>query len=231
MWIKICANTSVEDAQAAIDLGADAVGFVFAPSSRRVTSEEVRGITARLVGGAERVGVFQTDEFDVIRDAVGVAGLSGVQLHRGYSRELPRRLRKEFGDAVTIAQTLHWGVEAAGSQGEVVVGGLLEQVREIGGDGFVDRVLVDSKVGEALGGTGQVFDWDAAMPLFAEAVGARMILAGGLNAKNVGEAIGRLRPWGVDVASGVEMRPGKKDPERLRLFIQRARAAAGEPAF
>ena len=92
-------------------------------------------------------------------------------------------------------------------------------------DGFVDRVLVDSKLGKEMGGTGRVFDWEAAEALFRQAGTARLIVAGGLTAQNVAEAIGRMEPWGVDVASGVEMMPGKKDPGRLRLFIERARAA------
>jgi phosphoribosylanthranilate isomerase len=171
--------------------------------------------------------VFQGDGFEAVRDAVGVAGLTGVQLHGGCGRTLPRLLREEFGDELTIAQTLHWVV---GGEDGSPVAGLVEQVRELAGEGLVDRVLVDSKVGAALGGTGTIFDWDAAGPLFEQTGDVRMIVAGGLNPENVGEAIGRLRPWGVDVASGVEMKPGRKDPERLRLFIERARAE-GMPDF
>lgn len=246
MWIKICANTSFEDAQAAVNLGAHAVGFVFAPSSRRVSPEEVGAITARITGGAETIGVFPDWEFEAVRSAVRVAGLTGVQMHGGYRPDLLRRLREEFGDAVTIAQTLHWEMSEAEKKpagaGERAVSGnkaavkdeaeipvaqvLLGQVKEIVEDGLVDRVLVDSKVGAALGGTGQVFDWNAAETLFRHAGTARLIVAGGLKAENVREAIGRLQPWGVDVASGVEVGPGKKDPERLRLFLERAQAAA-----
>jgi hypothetical protein len=83
MWVKICANTSVEDAQSAIDLGADAIGYVFAPSKRRVTPEQAGAITAGLRGDVERIGVFHEGDFEAIRSAVRVAGLTGVQLHGG----------------------------------------------------------------------------------------------------------------------------------------------------
>jgi phosphoribosylanthranilate isomerase len=222
MWVKICANTNLEDTQLALDLGADAVGFVFAPSKRRVTPEQVGEITARLTGDGERIGVFHELEFEAIRDAVRVAGLTGVQLHSQGKPALPGLLKSEFGPALTIAQTLHWVVDAENATEE-----LLHRVEALEGAGHVDRILIDSKVGSALGGTGHAFDWNAAANLF-ERAGLPMIVAGGLGPGNVTEAMERLKPWGVDVASGVESVPGKKDPERLRQFIERARAA-GEP--
>ncbi len=219
MWIKICANTSVEDAQAAIDLGADAIGYVFAPSTRRVTPEVAGGITVRLLGDVERIGVFHEGDLQAIRSAVRVAGLTGVQMHGGPWPEVIRGLREEFGETISLTQTLHWEVDGGAEVGERLAG----QVAEL--RGVVDRVLVDSKVGAALGGTGRRFDWEAGRGLFAGANEMEMIVAGGLDPENVGAAIEGLRPWGVDVASGVEREPGRKDPERLRLFIERARAA------
>jgi phosphoribosylanthranilate isomerase len=219
MWVKICANTNLHDAQMALDHGADAVGFVFAPSSRRVTPEQVGKITARLTGPGERVGVFQTLEFDTLRDAIRIAGLTGVQLHGEGDPALAGLLKAEFGPTLTVTQTLHWVIDGGDSAGE-----LLRMIAEIQASGHVDRILVDSKVGSALGGTGRTFDWNAAQRLFAES-GLPMIVAGGLGPGNVTEAIERLKPWGVDVASGVEREPGKKDLERLRQFIDRARAA------
>jgi phosphoribosylanthranilate isomerase len=218
MWVKICANTNLEDTQMALDLGADAVGFVFAPSSRRVTPEQVGEITARLTGLGERVGVFHALEFDTLRDAIRIAGLTGIQLHGEGDPALAGRLRAEF-PALTIAQTLHWVVD-----GDTSAHDLLAKIEVIEATGHVDRILVDSKVGSALGGTGRTFDWDAATKLFADS-GLPMIVAGGLGPGNVTEAVERLKPWGVDVASGVESVPGKKDPERLRQFISYARAA------
>jgi len=219
MWVKICANTNLEDTQLALDLGADAVGFVFAPSSRRVTPEQVGQITHRLTGPGERVGVFQTLEFAEMRNAVRTAGLTGVQLHSEGDPALPGLLKAEFGPSLTIAQTLHWVVDAENATDE-----LLARVSALQATGHVDRVLIDSKVGSALGGTGRTFDWKAAARLFA-GPGLPMIVAGGLGPGNVTEAMTRLKPWGVDVASGVEGIPGKKDPERLRQFIERARTA------
>jgi phosphoribosylanthranilate isomerase len=219
MWIKICANTNLEDTQLAFDLGADAVGFVFAPSARRVTPEQVAEITSRLTGPGERVGVFHALEFEAIRDAVRIAGLTGVQLHGEGDQTLPSLLKAEFGPDLTIAQTLHWIVEAENATDD-----LLNRAAALKETGHVDRILVDSKVGSALGGTGRTFDWNGAASLFAEA-GLPMIVAGGLGPGNVTEAIARLKPWGVDVASGVESVPGRKDPERLRQFIERTRAA------
>lgn len=219
MWVKICANTNLDDAQMALDLGADAVGFVFAPSTRCVTPEQVGEITARLTGPGERVGVFHALEFNTLRDAVRIAGLTGVQLHGQSDPALAGQLKAEFGPTLTIAQTLHWKVDGGDSAEQ-----LLHKAARIQEMGYVDRILVDSKVGSALGGTGRTFDWSAAQVLFAEA-GLPMIVAGGLGPGNVTEAIGRLKPWGVDVASGVEREPGRKDPERLKQFIDHARAA------
>ena len=219
MWVKICANTNLLDAQMALDLGADAIGFVFAPSTRRVTPEQVGAITAQLRPGGERIGVFHELEFEAIRDAVRIAGLTGVQLHSEGAPGLPAALKKAFGTELTVAQTLHWVVDGAVSADD-----LLAKVAKIKAEGFVDRILIDSKVGKALGGTGRTFDWDAARELFAEAE-LPMIVAGGLGPGNVTEAIERLKPWGVDVASGAESEPGKKDPERLRQFISYAKAA------
>ena len=226
MWVKICGNTSLEDAQAAVDLGADAIGFVFAPSSRQMTSEAVAVITARLVGEPECFGVFQSTDFEEIRDTVRTAGLTGVQLHGGVSFDLIAALRNEFGPTLSITQTLHWEIDG----GPNAATQLSRLVRDLRNTGQVDRILIDSKVGKALGGTGQTFDWNAAQQLFRDAGEMEMIVAGGLNPENVGEAVERLRPFGVDVSSGVESLPGRKDPERLRLFIVGARAAGENPA-
>ncbi|RXH58691.1 phosphoribosylanthranilate isomerase [Granulicella sibirica] len=226
MWVKICGNTSLKDAQAAVDLGADAIGFVFAPSSRQMTPEAVRVITERLTGKPECFGVFQTMNFAEIRDAVRTAGLTGVQLHGGVSIDLIAALRKEFSPSLSITQTLHWDINGS-PEAANQLSRLVHDLRETG---QVNRILIDSKVGKALGGTGRTFDWNAAQQLFRDAGEIEMIAAGGLNPENVGEAVQRLRPFGVDVSSGVESEPGRKDPERLRLFIERARAAGENPA-
>ena len=221
MWVKICGNTNLEDAALAVELGADAVGFVFAASPRQVTPEQVAAITRHLPAVAERVGVFDAHDPEEIAGAALAAGLTAVQLQGGFDEELLRGLGERFASSgVRIIQTLHWRVGEGSSATRLE--GQMERILRLG---IVDRVLIDSKVGAAGGGTGVTFDWAAARGLFASApTGTRLILAGGLRPDNVAQAIGQLRPWGVDVSSGVEASPGRKDPERLRRFLENARA-------
>jgi phosphoribosylanthranilate isomerase len=220
MWIKICANTNLDDAQLAAELGADAVGFVFAPSARRVTAAEVARITPHLPEGLECVGVFPALSAEEIANATQESGLTAVQLHGGVNLELVRQLDGIFNGQVKLIQTVHWQADAGDASAALVA----QQLREIAADGIIDRVLMDSKTGSANGGTGVSFDWDAARTAFAEAgAGLRLIVAGGLHQENVAEAIRRLNPWGIDVASGVEEVPGRKSPEKLAAFIRAAR--------
>ena len=220
MWVKICGNTNLEDAALAAELGADAVGFVFAASKRHVTAAQVAAITRELRGPVERVGVFDSRDAEAIARAAEEAGLTSVQLHGGLDEELMERLAKRFDGGVGVIQTLHWVVGADGAAAELM--GQMERVAALG----VERVLIDSKVGAAMGGTGVAFDWGAARRVFAAAPrGLRLIVAGGLRAENVAQAIAELRPWGVDVSSGVEASVGRKDPERVRRFIANARRA------
>jgi phosphoribosylanthranilate isomerase len=223
MWIKICANTNLEDAQLAAELGADAVGFVFAPSPRQVTAADVSHITPHLSEGVECVGVFPALPAQEIATAAQEAGLNTVQLHGGVSLELVRQLDDIFNGQVRLIQTVHWDVDGDGASAASVA----RQLREIAADGIVNRVLIDSKVGVATGGTGVSFDWKAARSALAEAAnGLKLIVAGGLNQDNVAEAIRGMTPWGVDVASGVEQSPGRKDPEKLSAFIRAARESS-----
>lgn len=220
MWIKICANTNLEDARLAADLGAQAVGFVFAPSARRVTPAQVGAITRELPAHIERIGVFDTQDAGEILHAVEEGGLTGAQLHGRFNPDLVRGLRGAFPGHVTLIQTVHWNVTpGAASPGEV----LRSQLRAIHGEPGIGRVLIDSQVGAATGGTGIAFDWDAAAEVFRVELGdLRLIVAGGLRPANVAEVIRRLEPWGVDVATGVEESPGKKDPRKLEAFIVKA---------
>jgi phosphoribosylanthranilate isomerase len=223
MWIKICGNTNLEDAQRAAELGADAVGFVFAPSARQVTVADVSHITPHLSEGIECVGVFPALPAQEIATAAQEAGLNTVQLHGGVSLDLVRQLDDIFNGQVRLIQTVHWDVDENGASAAVVA----QQLRQIAADGIVNRVLIDSKVGAATGGTGVSFDWKAARAALADAAnGLKLIVAGGLNQDNVAEAIRGLAPWGVDVASGVEQSPGRKDPEKLSAFIRAARESS-----
>jgi phosphoribosylanthranilate isomerase len=220
MWIKICANTNLDDAQLAAELGADAVGFVFAPSPRQVTPAEVARITPHLPEGVECVGVFHAHDAQQIAAIAQECGLTTVQLHGGVRFELLRQLDEIFNGQVKLIQTVHWQVDANAANAAIVAA----QLRKIDADGIAARALIDTRVGADLGGTGVSFDWNAARATLAEAsAGMKLIVAGGLRPENVGDAIRRLKPWGVDVASGVEQSPGRKSPEKLAAFIRAAR--------
>ena len=214
LWIKICANTSLADAQLSADAGADAVGFVFAPSPRRVTAEQVAQIVPQLPAALEKIGVFVDAEYEVIAATVEAAGLTGVQLHFDAPAALAAQLRERFGPKLRILGVVHFDARAG------------KRVAAIARDTHIDALLVDSRTAAAVGGTGVAFDWDAARGLIFDAGGPmKFIAAGGLTPENVAEAIATLRPWGVDVVSGVEAAPGHKDAAKVRAFVERARAA------
>ena len=218
MWVKICANTTLEDARTAAELGADAVGFVFAPSTRQVTPKQVREISFGLPDGVERVGVFGALPADEIAEAAATARLTAVQLHGGYDPALSSRLGELLGTDVRLIQTAHWMV----GEDEASAHDVGQRLERIEGGG---RVLIDAKVGNVSGGTGRTFRWQNAAGVFASYPSLQLILAGGLRPDNVAEAIQTLQPWGVDVASGVETSPGQKDPRKVREFIENARRA------
>lgn len=213
MWIKICANTSLEDALLAAEAGANAVGFVFAESVRRVTPAQVRAITPHLPESVEKIGVFVNASLNDLIAAVQDCGLTGVQLHSGCEADAAARLRERFSGRLRILKVVHYEQ------------GLDAELQAARAEQAVDAVLVDSRTATLLGGTGTRFNWNAARERLTVSP-LRIIVAGGLNPENVGEAIAVLRPWGVDVASGVETSPGRKDPEKVRAFVDNARIAA-----
>ena len=215
LWIKICANTTLQDAQLAAEAGADAVGFVFVPSPRRVTAAQVAAITPRLPAELEKIGVFVDATLEEICATVRACGLTVVQLPSQAGPDLLAQLRENFGRELRILRVVHFGPEAA------------EHAAAITADENVDAILVDSRTATSVGGTGVAFDWASARATLFQSTEARLVVAGGLNPENVVEAIATLRPWGVDVASGVEMAPGRKDPRKVRDFIANARAGAG----
>jgi phosphoribosylanthranilate isomerase len=223
MWIKICANTCLHDALRAAELGADAVGFVFAPSKRRVTPRQVAPISAELPPHVDRVGVFGDDSAENIAEAAQQAGLTAIQLHAGFDPLLTDRLVTLLDPAVCIIQTVHWEIAAdANDTARNTASGLAT----IAGYAPARRVLVDAKAAGVTGGMGISFDWKSASSVFASQPSLHIILAGGLHAANVAEAIRTLHPWGVDVASGVEREPGRKDFVKLKAFMDNARGAA-----
>ncbi len=247
MWIKICANTNLADARLAADLGADAVGFVFAPSKRQVTAPQVAAITRELPAHVEKVGVFSATDPEEIAQAVFSSGLTAVQLHGTFDRSLVQSLARTLagnpasrfsagshGPArgeVKIIQTVAYEIDAeyrfpADRRFETAL-------TEVLSEPAIWSVLMDAARRGASGGLGVSFDWDRAAPILARARAAavgnsgappRLIVAGGLRAENLTGAVAALAPWGVDVASGVEAAPGQKDPRRLRAFLSTARS-------
>src|SRR5580698_1760972 len=217
MWTKICGNTNLEDAQLAAEAGADAVGFVFAASPRRVTAAQVSRITPHLAGKLEKYGVFVDADFEVIIRTVEENGLTGVQLHATQDSLLPEKLRGHVGADLRILRVIHYSQD------------LQAQLDALRRDDAIDAVLIDSRTATAIGGTGIRYDWQAASRSFLDAAShLRTIVAGGLNPENVVAAIRTLQPWGVDVASGVESAPGRKDPARVIAFVTAAKMAAYE---
>jgi phosphoribosylanthranilate isomerase len=201
MFVKICGVTTAEDALLAAGLGADAVGLNFAAASpRRISVGQATDIVNRLPPDVLAVGIFQNELKERVVEITERVGLHAAQLH---GHEPP-------GDCRWIGQRV---------PAVIKVFSVSDPALRSGDDFGPHRLLVDSPVG----GSGKVFDWT----LLDEAVGGRpYILAGGLNPDNVGPAIEMLGPWGVDVASGVESAPGRKDPAKVRRFIAAARDAA-----
>lgn len=231
MWVKICGNTTLHDAELAVAAGADALGFVFAPSPRQVTPAQVAAISARLPERMERYGVFVDAAFEEIVETVMRAGLTGIQLHSTPDPQLATRLRAHFSalprrKRLGLLRVLHL---PAGAQANPASDGadFSTQLLALQQDHSADALLVDARTATASGGTGLTFDWAAASGAFLKAAPhLRVIVAGGLSPGNVAEAIATLRPWGVDVVTGVEAEPGRKDPAKVRAFITRARATA-----
>jgi phosphoribosylanthranilate isomerase len=212
LWIKICGNTSLADAQLAVEAGADAVGFIFAPSPRRATPEQVASITSHLPATIEKIGVFVNADFPEIVATVEQSGLTGIQLHSESPAELATQLRRRFGAGFRILQVIHYGADA------------IAQLAAVHPASAIDAVLVDSRTATAVGGTGISFDWAAAREsIFTPGSSIKLVAAGGLNPANVAQAIGILHPWGVDVVTGVESSLGIKDPAKISAFIANAR--------
>jgi phosphoribosylanthranilate isomerase len=216
VWIKICGNTNLEDARAATDAGADALGFIFAPSPRQVTPDAAAAIIRELPPEVEKVGVFVNESPERMAALAQEIGLTAAQLH---GDETPDHLSPlhitVHARRFRLFKTLHM---ANGHEPSFA------DMRKLGH--YFDALLLDAGTSAQRGGTGRVFDWDDAQRLVGMVrVNSKVIVAGGLTAENVGEAVRRFQPWGVDVASGVEREPGRKDHEKLRAFIAAARSA------
>jgi phosphoribosylanthranilate isomerase len=204
LFVKICGVTSEADALLAVSLGASAVGFIFAPSPRQVSVQQAGDIAKRLPEHILTVGVFRDEAPQRVVEAVRVAALGAAQLHGHETAEETAWVRARVPTVIKAFQA-----------GERAIG----RFAEFG----ADFLLVDG----ASPGSGQVFDWR-----MAEGVADhhRLIVSGGLSPDNVADAVAHLRPAGVDVSTGVESEPGRKDPFRLRQFIVNARRAQAEAA-
>lgn len=218
-WIKICGTTNLEDALAVAEAGADALGFVFAPSPRRVSPRDAAAITAALPSKVEKIGVFVNQSMDLVLDTVAKTRLTGVQLHGEEDAQYARQLQQKNGQLRIIrAISLR---DVGDGKGK----GLAVAMQEEAIKAF-SALLLDSGSGSRRGGTGTTFDWQEAAPM-ARLLAKKfpLIIAGGLNAENVAKALRIFQPWGVDVVSGVEQGPGKKEPGKVRAFIAAVRAA------
>ncbi len=201
MLVKICGITTEADAMLALGLGADALGFIFAPSPRQVSLRAVQQIVDRLPRGeALTVGVFRDEAPERVVEVVNTLGLRAAQLHGHESAEQTRWVADRVPFTIRALPAGHSDVARATSYG-------------------ASAVLVDA----ASPGSGEVFDWRLAEGVVDP---GRLIVSGGLHAGNVADAVAHLRPFGVDVCSGVEAEPGRKDPKRLRAFVVAARQAA-----
>ena len=204
MFVKICGITTEEDALLAVAVGADAIGFVFAPSKRQVAPPRVADIVKRLPQEVLTVGVFRNEAPKRVAQIVDQAGLQAAQLHGSETPEIVQQVKL---DVRTVFKAV-----AAGSPA-------FDHAEAFG----ADALLVDAPTP----GSGQVFDWRLAE---GAPTTVALILAGGLTPDNVGDAIDKVRPWGVDVSSGVERSPGVKDPILVRDFLRAAKAHAA-PRF
>lgn len=227
-WVKICGTTSAEDAIAAVNAGVNALGFIFAPSPRRIQPVEARNIVAQLPATVQRVGVFVNETPQRIREVSTMVGLSVVQLHGDegpdYIRDLWREREllslAERGPAQRKRPTRVFKVVKMDEGAEETLH------RFVDTPDLVDGIFLESAVSSLRGGSGQPFDWDKTAALLKKFDGkTRFVVAGGLRPENVGDAIRTLRPWGVDVCTGVEKYPGVKNSEAMRAFVQKAREA------
>ena len=234
MFVKICGTTNLPDAELAVELGADALGFIFAPSKRRVSVEQAAAMTRVLPAHIMRVGVFTDPDVEAVASAVRQAGLAAVQMHWTYDPQVVAAFRSELGDEIRLWQVVGFPVDAR-SQNDGERRFAFEVQRALA-DPRLDYVLLDAVKGDASGGLGEAFSWGRAAPIVEGALHAaeqsrtgsklpRLVLAGGLRAENVRKAIRTLRPWGVDVVSGVEASPGRKSAERMKAFMEAVREA------
>ena len=202
-WIKICATTSERDADIAIRAGANALGFIMTESPRQVTDTAAYSIGTIVPKGIETIGVFVNERIETLLQTARFCKFSGLQLHGDEDASYVAEVRKQLPGVKIVRATNVEGLATAG-------------------DAKPDAWLIDSGYGSQRGGTGKTFAWREALPMIKR-LREPVIIAGGLNAENVQEALEIFRPWGVDVATGVESYPGRKHPGLLTKFIDAVR--------
>ena len=198
--VKICGITQADDALLACKLGADAIGFIFYEKSpRSVTIQQAASIASQLPQHVARVGVFVDKTPEEIRRHVETVGLTAMQFHGNYSRAALKRFSQE--QVIAVARV-----------GESFCTQDLEKIHKA-----VSAILLDTHKKGLYGGTGETFDWQSAIEAKAY---ARIILAGGLNPENIRDAAETVEPYALDVSSGVEAEPGRKDHAKLRRLFE-----------
>jgi phosphoribosylanthranilate isomerase len=212
--VKICGITNIEDARAAVEAGADLLGFIFyPPSPRYVTPEGARQIVnvIRETSNVRLVGVFVNESLDQVRGVMETAGLELAQLH---GKEAPEMVREMGARAYKSLQATD--LDTA----HVLMANYRAALGDVRARGNVPAFIADAPPAKLPGGNGMVADWSVAREIASE---FPILLAGGLNPENVQEAIERVQPWGVDVSSGVERAPGLKDHGKVREFLGRVK--------
>jgi len=200
--IKICGITNIDDALRAVDAGADALGFVFfGASPRNISPEQARAIIRHLPPFIQTVGLFVNESLATINETADTCGLDIIQLHGEESPDFCTGVKRRVLKALRVRNFAS-----------------LDSMPSY----QVSAFLLDAWSPIARGGTGQTFNWDIAASAAAD---RKIILAGGLSCDNITDAIKKVRPYGVDVSSGVETTPGKKDAVKITEFIRKAKAA------
>jgi len=196
--VKICGITRVEDAKASLDLGADAIGFVFYPKSPRyIEPTKAKDIVSYVSPFITSVGVFVNESLENIISIANTCKLDVIQLHGDEQQDIIDKIPRKIVKAIRIKDET--------------------DLQRFNLYSDVDAFLLDTFVENKLGGTGQVFDWKIAEKAKSK---GKIILSGGLNPDNIAEAISKVKPYGVDVSSGIELMPGKKDYALARRFLE-----------
>jgi len=203
MFIKICGITNVEDAQNAVSFGADALGFVFAESPRRIEPKKAKEIIAGIKGKTLCVGVFVNRPREKVEETAKYCGLDAVQLHGDESPAYCSNIKVD-----RVIKAFRIKDDAS--------------LKLIKGYNTAFAYLLDTFSKEAYGGTGGSFDWNIAVK--AKTLGKPVILSGGLNLANIREAIKVVKPYGVDISSSIESEPGKKDMRLMKQIIEEIKA-------